>query len=79
MFDKSSVDFFDHINTIENSIKFTIEKEAVHTFPFLETVIRLNKHGNFSTTVYRKPTSSNQNLNFRSDHPLEHLIFKLSF
>ena len=31
---KNSVeDFLDHLNTIENSIKFTIEKEADHTLP----------------------------------------------
>ena len=27
-------DLLDHLNTIENSIKFTIEKEADHTVPF---------------------------------------------
>ena len=70
---KNSVeDFLDHLNTIENSIKFTIEKEADHTLPFLDTLVRRNQHGKFSTSVYRKPTNSNRYLNFRSDHPLEH-------
>ena len=51
---KNSVeDFLDHLNTIENSIKFTIEKEANHTLPFLDTLVRRNKHGDFSTSVYR--------------------------
>ena len=41
---KNSVeDFLDHLNTIENSIKFTIEKEADHTLPFLDTLVRRNK------------------------------------
>ena len=60
------------MNTIENSIKFSIEKEADHTLPFLDTLVRRNKHGDFSTSVYQKPTNSNRCLNFRSDHPLEH-------
>ena len=38
---KNSVeDFLDHLNTIENSIKFTIENEADHTLPFLDTLVR---------------------------------------
>ena len=65
-------DFLDHLNRIENSIKFTIEREADHTLPFLDRLVRRNKHGDFSTSVYRKPTNSNRYLNFRSDHPLEH-------
>ena len=69
---KNSVeDFWDHLNTIENSIKFTIEKEAGHTLPFLDTLFRRNKHGDFFTLVFRKPTTSNRYLNFRSDHPLK--------
>ena len=70
---KNSVeDFLDHLNTIENSIKFTIKKEAKHTLPFLDALVRQNQHGKFSTSVYRKPTNSNRYLNFRSDRPLEH-------
>ena len=70
---KNSVeDFLYHLNTIENSIKFTIKKEADYTLPFLDTLVRRNEHGDFSTSVYRKPTYSNRYLNFRSDHPLEH-------
>ena len=73
---KNSVeDFLDHLNTIENSIKFTIEKEADYTLPFLDTLVRRNKHGDFSTSVNRKPANSNRYLNFRSDHPLEHKHF----
>ena len=70
---KNSVeDFLDHLNTIENSIKFTIDKEVNHTLPFLDTLVRRNQHGKFSTSVYQKPTNSNRYLNLRSDHPLEH-------
>ena len=52
---KNSVeDFLDLLNTIKNSIKFTTKSEADHTLPFLDTLIRRNKHDNFSTSVYRK-------------------------
>ena len=47
------------------------KKSQPHT-SFLDTLFRRNKHGDFSTSVYRKPTNSNRYLNFRSDHPLEH-------
>ena len=57
---------------LSSSIKFTIEEEADHTLPFLDTLVRRNQHGKFSTSVYRKPPNSNRYLNFRSDHPLEH-------
>ena len=60
------------MNTIENSIKFTVEKEADHTLSFLDALVRQNENGGFTTSVYRKPTNSNQHLNLRSDHPLEH-------
>ena len=49
---KNSIeDFLDHLNTIENSIKFIIEKEADHTLPFLDTLVRRNQHGKFFTSV----------------------------
>ena len=39
-------------------------KEADHTLPFLDTLVRRNQHGKFSTSVYRKPTISNRYLTF---------------
>ena len=56
----SVIEFLDHLNTIEDSIKFTIKKETDLTLPFLETLVRENKPGDFSTSVYQKPTNSNQ-------------------
>ena len=70
---KNSVeDILDHLNTLKTQSNLQSKKEPDHTIPFLDALIRRNKHGNFSTLVYRKPTNSNRYLNFRSDHPLEH-------
>ena len=69
---KNSVeDFLHRWNAFEKSSKFTIKKEADHTFPFLDTLVRRNEHGGFITSVYQKPTNSNRCLNCRSNHPLE--------
>ena len=40
---KNSIeDFLDHLNTIENSIKFTIKTEVDHTLSFLDILVRRN-------------------------------------
>ena len=64
-------DFFEHINNIESSICFTMEKENNDTLNFLDIVIkRFNKKLTFN--VFRKPTHSDRYLNFRSNHPIQH-------
>ena len=64
--------FFEHINGIENSIKFTVEKEVDGAIPFSDCKISRTPDGKLFSTVYRKPTHSDRYLNFNSDHPLEH-------
>ena len=62
--------FLNHLNTIENSMKFTIKKEADHILPFLDTLVRkINMV--ISPHQSPKPTDSNRYLNFHSDHTLE--------
>jgi hypothetical protein len=60
----------DHINGIDDSIKFTIEEEANNILPFLDVCIERKENGSLETSVYRKPTNTNQYLDFRSHHPL---------
>jgi len=55
-------DFFNHINAVENSINFTMEKENNDSIAFLDTLITRLTHGQLSTKVYRKPTHTVSNI-----------------
>ena len=64
-----------HINTIEPSIKFTLERENEDgCLPFLDVLLHHNSNGTLSTTVYRKPTHTDKYLNIDSHHPLLHKV-----
>ena len=62
-------DFFNHMNSIHPKIKFTIEEEIDGCLPFLDTKLKRNSDGRISVLVYRKPTHTDQYLNFISNHP----------
>ena len=54
-------EFFNHVNAIEEKIKFTAETtKADGSIPFLDTLVTPKSDGSLSTTVYRKPTHTNQ-------------------
>ena len=70
---KSSVQqLTDHINQIDKSgsIKFTYEEEEQGRIPFLDTLIVRKEDGSVKVLVYRKPTHTDQYLNYQSHHPL---------
>jgi hypothetical protein len=57
------------------SIKFTVELEAEGTLSFLDLLIVRNAEGDVKfQEVYRKPTHTDQYLNFHSHHPMEHKL-----
>ena len=62
----------EHINKVDpsGSIKFTYEKEEDGKLPFLDTIIVRKEDGSVKLLVYRKPTHTDQYLNFDSHHPL---------
>ena len=65
-------EFLTHLNKIENSIQFTMEKQKEGCLPFLELLVKHSPSGHLLSAVYRKPTHSDRYLNFRSEHPIQH-------
>ena len=61
-----------HLNQVDptGSIQFTYEEESEGSLPFLDTLITRKQDGNFKLSIYRKPTHTNQYLQFQSHHPL---------
>ena len=67
-------DFTDHINSIHPSIKFTREEEVDQSLPMLDAKTTRDARGKLSFTVYRKPTHTDQYLQFSSNQPLQHKL-----
>ena len=63
-----------HINSIDPAIQFTREEEQNKTLPMLDTLTRRNEEGKLSFSVYRKPTHTDQYLQFDSNQPLQHKL-----
>ncbi|XP_068748853.1 uncharacterized protein [Montipora capricornis] len=73
--------FTDHLISIDDDIKWTIEGEVeTHSednnmeraLAFLDTWSVINEDGTIKTRVYRKATHTDLYLKFESNHPLEH-------
>ena len=68
--------FLQHINSIDPAIKFTVEnKKEDGSIPFLDTIVKPEANGILSITVYRKPTHTDQYMQWDSHH---HLSAKFS-
>ena len=66
---KNQVDtFFNHLNSVDPHIKFTMESPFTDD-PYLDTMCLPNKDHSIQTSVYRKPTHTNQYLDWNSNHP----------
>ena len=68
------VPFFDHINNVNQYIKFTQEELKDGKLAFLDCSVSIVEDGKLRTSVYRKSTHTDQYLLFESHHPLVHKL-----
>ena len=59
-----SQDLQQHINNQDPHIQFTVEPTQQGSLPFLGTLVTIEPDNTFSTTVYRKPTHTDQYLHW---------------
>ena len=69
---ESLASLHEHLNSINEHIQFTVEKEENGCLPFLDSLLTHESDGSISTSVYRKKTHTDQYLQFSSHHPLAH-------
>ena len=63
--------FLQHINSVDPAIRFTVEDNKEDgSIPFLDTTVKPEADGTLSITVYRKPTHTDQYLQWDSHHHL---------
>ena len=67
-------EFHQHLNSIEPSIQFTCDVEKNNQLPFLDVLMKREEDGSISTSVYRKPSHTDQYLQYSSHHPLSHKL-----
>ena len=63
--------FLEHLNSINSNIQFTFEEPCEDgSIPFLDMLITPDEEGRLKTTLYRKPTHTNQYLHWDSHHAI---------
>ena len=64
-------EFLQHLNSVNKNIQFTAEEPGPEgALPFLDILIKPDQEGRLHTTVYRKPTHTDQYLHWDSLHPV---------
>lgn len=65
------------LNTLNNrcqSIKFTFEKEADRSLPFLDLLLTRDINNKIDISIYRKPTHTNRLIPYNSHTPIQHKL-----
>ena len=60
-------EFLVHLNSLRNSIQFTMEVEENSSLPFLDVLVTKNGSG-LKTSVYRKKTHTDRYIHYTSNH-----------
>ncbi len=69
----SSIEHFtEHLNRQHPSIQWTSELEENRSLPMLDTLTSRREDGSLKFSVYRKPTHTDQYLQYDSHQPMEH-------
>ena len=64
-------EFLQHINSVDPSIQFTTEEQKEDgSMPFLDILVTSQEDGTLTSKVYRKPTHTDQYLQWDSHHNL---------
>ena len=64
-------EFLQHLNSVDKNIQFTSEEPGPEgALPFLDILIKPDQEGRLHTTVFRKPTHTDQYLHWDSLHPI---------
>ena len=63
-----SQDLLHHINTQDPHIQITVEPTQQGSLPFLDTLVTIQPDNTLNTSVYRKPTHTDQYLHWDSNH-----------
>ena len=58
-----------HTGNQDPGIQFTVEEQSQQSsLPFLDTLVTIQPNNTFTTSVYRKPTHTDQYLHWDSNH-----------
>ena len=64
-------DFLQHINSVDPAIQFAVDTNKEDgSIPFLDIIVKPEADGNMSITAYKKPTHTDQYLQWVSHHHL---------
>ena len=66
--------FTDYINALDPNMKFTRENTKDNQLAFLDCAVIIGSSSSLGIEIYRKPTHTDQYLQFDSHRPLQHKL-----